>query len=101
MKLNSIWINLLDENIKYYNIKQNINDLKTLFKIQDINSNINKTINETMNKTINENKLNKYRHTLKNLKKSKTYIKTIKSKREKSKKIAKTLSKIIDTLYQK
>ena len=80
---------MLDET-KKYDTKQNINDLKNILNLEYLNSNINENESETTNS----------RHTFKNFKKSKTYIKTIKSKRERSKKISKKLSKIIDTLYQ-
>jgi hypothetical protein len=75
IKINNVWIMLLDENKKYYDINQNINDMKNEFKYSIKNE--------------NETKPN-----IKTKKKSIKYKKLI----EKSRKISKKLSKIINKL---
>ena len=91
IKVNNSWIMLLDENKKYYDIKQNINDMKTEFKysIENENKNENKDENKTKTKTNIKTKNN-----IKTKKKSLKYKKIIK----KSKKISKKLSNIINKI---
>jgi hypothetical protein len=77
IKVNNVWIMLLDENKKYYDINQNINDMKNEFKYSIKNENENET-----------------KTNIKTKKKSIKYKKLM----EKSRKISKKLSKIINKL---
>ena len=81
IKVNNVWIMLLDENKKYYDINQNINDMKNEFKYSIKNENENENKNET-------------KTNIKTKKKSIKYKKLM----EKSRKISKKLSKIINKL---
>ena len=75
--MNKMWIKLLDENTKYDDIKQNLNEMKKQFQFKNNTIKFSKTI------------------------KTKKYKSSFKSKRKISRKITNKLSLIMNTLYKK